>query len=372
MSNILSDKKDKRRISFAAIDQYVEQNIILPTEKLQSGKDFVLWGDFNDYPRYINELYESVTTLHSVVDGCVDYAAGDAVVLNTPVGGFDNGVVNRKGDTIEDLARWCFKDYYLLGGFAIQAIRSQGGGIAELYYIDLAHLRTNEKNEVFYYCPYFGQRYGRQKTILYPKFIPNGVHEASIFYFKNNISHIYPTSQYIASVKACEIERCTDDFHLSAINNGFTGSYFINFNNGVPTDEIKEEIERDFNEKFSGSKNAGRIAFSWNDTRENATTIDKVEVEDFGAKYESLAKHCRQQIFTAFRASPNLFGIPTENLGFSQEEYEAAFKLFNRTQISPVQKKLISAFDKILGVGSVTIMPFSIEKNDEGATNKTM
>lgn len=362
---------EKKRITFAALDPYIEQNIILPTEKIVSGKKFVIWGDYNDYPRYLNELYETVTTLRSVIDGCVDYAVGNAVVLNKQIGSFENGVVNRKGDNIEDVARWCLRDYYLTGGFAVQVIRSQSGAIAELYYIDIAHLRTDEHNEAFYYCPYFGLRYGRQKTIVYPKFVQDARHEASIMYFKNNISHIYPIPQYVASVKACEIERCTDDFHLSAINNGFTGSYFINFNNGVPTDEVKEEIERDFNEKFSGSKNAGRIAFSWNDTKENATTIDKVEVEDFGAKYESLAKHCRQQIFTAFRANPNLFGIPTESLGFSEEEYMSAFKLFNRTQIKPVQKKLIATFEKILGKGSITIVPFSLEEAKE-VTNPNM
>lgn len=356
------NKTETKRITFAALDPYVEQNIILPVERLQSGKPFVTWGDFNDYPRYLCELYENVTTLRSVIDGCVDYAAGNAVILNKQIGSFNEGVVNRRGDTIEDIARWCFHDYYLMGGFALQVIKSQSGNIAELYYISLAHLRSDEKNEMFYYCKYFGERYGRQKAVIYPKFLPNGKDNASIMYFKNNITHVYPIPQYVASVKACEIERCTDDFHLSAINNGFTGSYIVNFNNGVPEDHIKEEIERDFNEKFSGSKNAGRIAFSWNDNKETATTIDKLEVEDFGAKYESLAKHCRQQIFTAFRANPNLFGIPTESLGFSQEEYDAVFRLFNRTQIKPVQKKFASIMDKILGAsGSVTIVPFSLD-----------
>ena len=90
--------------------------------------------------------------------------------------------------------------------------------------------------------------------------------------------------------------------------------------------------------------------------------------DDFGEKYKSSATNSRQKIFTAFRANPNLFGIPTDSLGFSQEEYESSFRLFNRTMIRPVQMMIADAYDKIYGrVGVLTITPFSME---ESATEK--
>ena len=140
-------------------------------------------------------------------------------------------------------------------------------------------------------------------------------------------------------------------------------SYIINFNNGQPSQEVQEEIEENFNEKFSGHQNAGRIAFSWNNSKATATSIEQVQVQDFGEKYQSLEKSVRQRIFTAFKANPNLFGIPTESLGFSSEEYESAFRLFNRTQIRPVQRKIADAYDKIYGKkGVLTIVPFSMDE----------
>ena len=106
--------------------------------------------------------------------------------------------------------------------------------------------------------------------------------------------------------------------------------------------------------------------FSWNPDRTNATTITEPKVDNFGDRYLALSKHTRQQIFTAFRANPNLFGIPTENLGFSQEEYESAFRLYNRTMVRPIQRKICDAFDKILGhPGSLTITPFSLNEGAE-------
>lgn len=138
----------------------------------------------------------------------------------------------------------------------------------------------------------------------------------------------------------------------------------INFNNGQPNEQQKEEIERDVNEKFSGYQNAGRILISYNDSAENATTIERLNGDDFDEKYEALAKRSRTQIFTAFRANPNLFGIPNENNGFSQEEYQSSFNLYNRTAVKPRQMELIDAFDKIFNTkGSITIEPFSLEES---------
>jgi hypothetical protein len=45
---------------------------------------------------------------------------------------------------------------------------------------------------------------------------------------------------------------------------------------------MKEEIERNLNEKFSGAQNGGRIMVSWNKNKESATDIVEFKVEDFG------------------------------------------------------------------------------------------
>jgi len=78
-----------------------------------------------------------------------------------------------------------------------------------------------------------------------------------------------------------------------------------------------------------------------------------------------LQKYSRQQLFTSFRANPNLFGIPTENLGFSSEEYESAFTLYNKTQIQPIQKTIISSFERIYGEGVIEIKPFTLQSNTQ-------
>ena len=241
-------------------------------------------------------------------------------------------------------------------------------------------LRTNKEGNVFYYCEDWSKSV-RKDVVVYPAFMPNlnwdalddeakNRNASSILYVKNVHTQVYPAPLYAASIKACEIERLIDDFHLSDINNHFVSSAIINFNNGIPDDDVKEQIEREFTEKFCGASNGGRTAFSWNPNKESATDIVEFEVKDFGERYKTLSEHSRQQIFTAFRANPNLFGIPTEGNGFANEQYAESFKLYNRTQIKPVQRMIADAYDKIYGQPKVlTIVPFSMDGESEGNVN---
>lgn len=376
----MSQNNEKKYVSFAAIDQFVETNIVLPTEKVTNG-NFVMWGKGNGYPSYLLDLYNNVTTLRSIINGNIDFITGDNVSI-LPLGErFANGIMNTRGDQITEIVRNLAKDYNIYGGFALQIIRDHNGDVAEVYYIDMRFIRSNKENDVFYYSEKWDKG-GRTDVITYPKFMRNlnwaelteeerNRHASSILFVKNVHTQVYPSPMYAASIKACEIERCIDDYHLNAIENGFTSSMIINFNNGDPGDEIKEEIEKDFNEKFSGHQNAGRIMFCWNRDRTSATTITEPKVEDFGNRYHALATHSRQQIFSAFRAQPLLFGLTADvNTGFSTEEFEQSFKLYNRTQIRPVQRMIADAFDKIYGAnGVLTIDPFSLESDTETEVN---
>ena len=380
MSNTEQNKPARARISFAAIDPYVDTNIILPVEKFVSAKDLMEWGTRNSYPDYLLDLYNNVPTLRAIINGNIDFIAGDDVSILPLTQHLQNGIMNNRGDHIREQIKDISKDYEIYGGFALQIIRNLIGEVAEVYYIDMRFLRTNKEGNVFYYCEDWSKSV-RKDVVVYPAFMPNlnwdalddearNRNASSILYVKNIHTQVYPAPLYAASIKACEIERLIDDFHLSDINNHFVSSAIINFNNGIPDDEVKEQIEREFTEKFCGASNGGRTAFSWNPNKESATDIVEFEVKDFGERYKTLSDHSRQQIFTAFRANPNLFGIPTEGNGFANEQYAESFKLYNRTQIKPVQRMIADAYDKIYGQPKVlTIVPFSMDGESEDNVN---
>ncbi|MBR3591025.1 MAG: phage portal protein [Alistipes sp.] len=346
----------KQSVRFAAINPYKEEFIERPVEKVDNRSAFVRWGTNNAYPEYLSMLNKEVSTLASIINGSVDYVVGDDVTLNIP----DIPEKNSKGETFKDIVEQMARNYFRYGGWALHVIRSNEGKVVEVEVVDLRYLRSDKENEVFFYSEEWGNR---AKYSRYPKFVPDFTDIASsIHYCKNNETQVYPEPLYLGSIKACEIERAIDDYHLNSINNGFMGSYIVNFNNGRPEDTEMDEIVKNINEKFAGVANAGRIAVAFNDSQDTAVTINELKTQDFGEHYNTAAKNARQRIFTSFRANPNLFGIPTESLGFSSEEYESAFKLYNRTQILPVQKKIVDALDYVFSTtGSITITPFSLD-----------
>ena len=369
-------------VSLAALDPWLESHIVSPKETVVRGKDLVEWGDHNAYPDYLLELTKTVPTLRSIIIGTVDYIAGDDIKITPLHNGFENGQMNYRGDLIteqvEDLAR----DILTYGGFALQIIRGRDGSVAEVYYLDMRFIRMNKECDVFYYSETWGKS-GKKDAVVYPAFRSDvkdkwfsltdeerNRHASSVLFVKTARTQVYPMPVWAASVKACEIERIVDDYHLNSIQNGFAPSMIINFNNGTPTDEMKEEIEKNVNEKYGGAANAGRVILSFNPNKESATTIEVPNITDFGDKYNALSSHSRQQIFTAFRANPNLFGIPTEGNGFANEQYEESFTLYNRTQVLPVQRMIADAYDRIYGETEVLkITPFSMGDNGDTATS---
>ena len=376
----MSQNSEKRHVSFAAIDQYVETNIVLPTEKV-TNRDFVEWGKGNNYPGYLLDLYNNVTTLRSIINGNIDFVTGDDVTI-LPLGDrFAEGIMNTRGDLITDIVRDLAKDYNLYGGFALQIIRDHNGDVAEIYYIDMRFIRSNKENDVFYYNEHW-EKGGRKDVIIYPKFLRNldwasltdeerDRHASSILFVKNVHTQVYPAPMYAASVLSCEIEKAISQYHWNSLNNNFCPDIIINFNNGDPGDEIKEEIVSDLEEKFSGYQNGKRFMVSFNKDRMSAVTIDAIKTDDFSERYKALEESCRRQIFAAFRAQPLLFGLTADvNTGFSTDEFEQTFKLYNRTQIRPAQRLIADAFDRIYGAkGVLSIKPFSLESDNEQEVN---
>lgn len=347
-------KLERIPLSFSAVDREWVTNIIQPTESEISGRNYVQYGDMNQYPQYLHDLMENALTLKSIINGTTDYVLGDGVSSDY----FDG--VNAQGHTIRDVVKYCCKDYLTYGGFAMQVTRNKFDVITSVMYIDFKKLRSDKHNTIFYFSDDWKR--WTSKSLKYPKFKTDGDEATSIYYYKDSVNSTYPTPVWGGGgVIAAELEKSINEYHLNNIHNGFSASYIINLNNGTPTDEVQAEIEELFDEKFTGTQNAGRFILNFATDKEHGADIQKLEVSDFDKQYEALAKRSREQLFTAFRATPNLFGINTESLGFSSEEYKQAYKLYNKTVVQPIQTIFIETINKITGRDdALTIQPFTI------------
>ena len=351
-------EEKRQQFLFRAVDQVMVDNIVEPIEE-DSKKGFWKWGLNNDYPQYLDGLYKEVATLRSIIEGTIDFVVGDKIEIDDVIW---NEVVNDKGVTPEDLCRDLTRDYLKYGGFAVNVVRNKEGKVGGLYYIPLERLRFNEDRSEFYYSRDWSKSIGRVKFGVYKRFDPQGKDASSIYVYTNNRTDVYPAPKWAASVKAAEIERQVNDYHLNSIVNGFSASYLISLNNGVPSETEADEIEENMVEKFTGSGNGGRLVINFANDRDHSAELSKLETEDAGEKYKSLIERTKSELFTAFRATPNLFGLPTAT-GFSTEEYMEAFRLYNRTAVRPIQNILVRTVNYLIGK-EMTIVPFSLDEKE--------
>lgn len=330
---------------------------------------WLTWGADNKYPNYLYTLYEHSSQFSSIAATMKDYVLGDEVVNYTGM-----AKVNRKGWSFDDLLEMITMDYIIFGGYAFQVIRDHNGNIAELNYIDFRTVRTNEDEDKIYINT--GWKYNVAKrgvqTKVYERFNPNAKQPNSVYYYKGHLSkEVYPVPIYIGAITSLEISTQIPNFHLHNITNNFSPNVIINFNSGsnLP-DDVMAEAEEKIYEKFVGTSNAGNIMLSFNDNKESATTIERLQDDNYDKKYETLKESVSNDIYAAFRINPTLVGI-NHSTGFNTQEFSQCFELYNKTVIKPMQEDIIGCFEKVFGKGCIEIEQFHIEWADETTENST-
>ena len=361
-------ENNKMNVAFAALDPYLEDNIIENNQKEIKGKEMIEYGDRNIYPNYLYDLYENVSVVKSIVNGISGCFSN--ITINLPE---YQKQINDNGDTIEDVVKQIIIDYSIYGGFALNIVRNRLGGIAGIYNLDYKNIRSDKKNAKFYYSEDWANKsLGRIKNTSYPAFNPDDKEQlSSIYYYKDEKYKTYPSPRWGGSVKSAEILKHIAEFHLNSLYNGLSSDYIVNMNAGVPADDIKEEIEENFNERFTGWQNGGRAMLSWNSDFSHRTTVEAIPQNSFIDRYNALEKSAKQDIYCSFNISPAILGLPSENTGFNDNDINESWKLANALVFQPILKMVKRAFEKIFSQKEVvTIEPISIDwKKDEDNEN---
>ena len=351
--------KTNERLDFAIIENKTKV-IPLYKEAKISGKKWVAYGEKNDYPNYLYDLYLKSTVLQSIIEGIIDYVCGSGIKTITHL----NDEVNNDGDTLEDLCKKLLVDYLAIGGFAINVLRDAEDRVSELYWVDVRNVRLSEDGLVAFYADNINGWGVKPEEI--PVFDRDIKHKSSIYYCKGHISRgLYPIPRWSGAVTAVETSTEISKYHLNSILNNFSPSALISFNNGVPDKATQEMIEKKINKKFVGSENVNRFVLSFSDNGENATTIQRLDSDKTDEKFSLLKESIFEEIFIAFRATPELFGVRKEGQGFNKTEFIESFDLFNKTMILPIQKDLERVFDRIFGIkGAVKFSKFVIDDDN--------
>ena len=172
---------------------------------------------------------------------------------------------------------------------------------------------------------------------------------------------LYHTPDYVAATNWVQVDNLTSDFHLNNIANGFSGSYFINFSNGIPSQDEREQIERQITQKFTGANNAGKFVLTFSDDANSRPEIVPIQVSNADKQYTVLNELCIQNIMIGHRVtSPMLLGVKTEGQLGGRNELTQAYELYMNTVIKPYQNTILRTFKRLLAVNGV-VVPFGVK-----------
>lgn len=347
-------------------------------------KEWVEYGDYNDYFQDLIERYLGSPTNSRCINGIVDMIYGRGLQAT------DSGEKPEMYGQMQSMlrpydVRRIASDLKMLGQAAVQVVYSRGKSrIQSLKHFPMETLRaekaTNGRVEAYYYHPKWLEMKPSDKPKRIPSFGSGSKTElVEIYCIKPYRAGFYYYSpvDYQGCLQYCSLEEEVSNYHLNNIKNGLQPSLLLNFNNGIPNDEAQELIERKIYEKFSGSSNAGRFILAFNEDADSQSTVEPIHLPDAHAQYDFLAKESREKIMIGHGVvSPILLGIK-DNTGFGNnaEELRTASILMDNIVIRPFQTLLIDAFKELLSFNGimldiyfVTLQPIEFTELDNIAT----
>jgi hypothetical protein len=333
-----------------------------PTITESKNKDFVEYGEDNNYFQYLIDRFLYSNTNHAIITGVANMIYGkglDATDSNRKPNEYAQMVSIVKKDCLRKVAL----ERKLLGMAAMQIIYLNGK-VKSVEHFPMHTLRAekcNDKGEIeawFYHHDWANYRKG-DKLLRIPAFGFGNGKEVEIYVIKPYISgyHYYTPIDYSGALPYAMLEQEISDYLINDVMNGFSGTKVINFNNNIPTEEKRQEVANDVKRKLTGSK-GDKVIVSFNASAENKTTVDDIPLNDAPAHYEYLAKECFEKLIVGHRVtSPMLLGIRDTGggLGNNADEIETATRLFDNIVIRPYQLEIIEAIDEILSINGIAL-----------------
>jgi hypothetical protein len=335
-----------------------------PVVKEVQGKDYVEYGDNNDYFGYLIDRYNGSPTNNAILNSLMDMTFGKGLDA-TDSAKKPSEYAAMRGLFTKACLQKVVADYVMMGQCSFQVVYSQDHNtIVEVQHIPVETLRAarcNEDGEIeaYYYAKDWEDVKGRRETAVRIPAFGKSREGLEILYIKPYRAGFYYYSpvDYQGGLPYAELEEEIANYHINNIQNGLAPSMLINFNNGVPSEEERRSIEQQIATKFSGSSNSGKFILAFNDNKDLAATVDPVQLSDAAEQYQFLSAEATQKIMVSHRiVSPMLLGIKDNSgLGNNADELKTASTLLDNLVIRPKQEIIIDGIDMILAYNDISL-----------------
>lgn len=357
------------------------------------GRDWIEYGtdDWkNLYPQFLIDLYYSSSITAAIINATSEMIAAENLIIEDEEDrNFDARVklqnfMNRanSNESLHEVIKKVAFDFKLQGAFALNIVWSKDRTqIAEIYHVDVSKVRC-AKPDAFgktsgYYISADWRNTRQHKPHYVPAFNPNDRTAANQLMYSGLYSpnmNSYYTPDWVSCTNWALIDSRISEYHLNNISSGFSGSFMINFSNGIPTQEERFQIEQSLTDKFTGQNNAGKFVLTFSDDKTRTPEVNAISPADLDKQYLALQELLTQNILSGHRVtSPMLMGIKNDTgLGSNVDELNASANFFLNTVVKPYQDHIVKQLRKIFKVNDmdmpvnfVQLKPITLEFTSE-------
>jgi len=343
------------------------------------GKNYIEYGTEewrNLYPQFLIDLYYNSSTHAAIINATAEMIAGDNIVIDDEeeeqrdnldkLVKLKNFFFHANGkETLHEVIKKISFDFKLQGAFALHLIWNKAKTeIVEVYHVPVERVRAGKPNAMgvvdCYYVSADWTNTRQNRPTKIAAFDMNDRTSPSQLLYSGLYSpnmDIYHTPDYIAANNWALVDQRVAEFHLNNISNGFSGSYMVNFSNGVPTQEERLQIERSLTDKFTSASNSGKFVLTFSDDKTRTPEIFPISVSNADKQYLALQELLVQNILTGHRVtSPMLMGIKSDTgLGNNADELMNAADFYLNTVVKPFQTHIIKVLAKIFKINNMDL-----------------
>lgn len=346
-----SDNEIKETIKFLRLNYSDEK---LPVFKENKGKEICYYGEKNDYPEKLIELYNRSPKHNAIVTKKTKFIIGKETIIESAP---EKVLKWNKYDSVVDFKYKIGLDKKIFGAYSVEVLYDKLGK-PNFYHIPVDKVRTldhesyqywpngaaTKQSEIKYYEPYDLNNKTKDE---------NGNYNKQLIYRREYRAGlgVYALPDYIGALAYVQIDTRIANFHLSNIRNGFTGGTLIQMFKGEPTPEEARGTEKAFKKRYGGddATDTGGLIFQFNEANEKEAIITPLAPNDLDNRFLQLNNHVQQEIFVGHGVtSPMLFGVRVEGQLGGRNELKEAYEIYYRDVIEPEQVEMDSFLTECL------------------------
>lgn len=341
-------------------------NSVLPVFTEKKNKEYVYFGEGNNYPSFIIDIYNKHPEHSAILKMKCRYISGKG--LKTDPEYYTDTLEAIKAESFLTVANryedWnsvyqkTVNSLEIFNGFYWQIIWNLGGTRCEVYLLQFAKCRVSKCGTKIMYSDQWvnadGTPIQNPKYIEYDIFNPNERKGTQVYFYKvtdqyyDGIGDTYPLPEYKGAMINVYTDIAISEFQNNLALHGMTAQGMLTLFRGEPSNDEKKKLDKLFNNKFtgvSGSKVILNFAADGGDKGAEWTTF---QTSDLDKQFELISKVNQQKIITGHQI-PNkgLVGISTEGALSDRTSIDLGYEQLQNTYVIPRQELILEEIEMI-------------------------